>query len=134
MKTRRLAALGCLVTLAALEFLAPPVFPVLVSIILLLTLGISWMAWHELRMIAREMAEEDIDNELLKRDIQDAEATALAATAAGGVGLYAILRVLKVAPQAQDLILIGLSFALIMISAPAINWYIYWHGKRTEKK
>jgi hypothetical protein len=69
----------------------------------------------------------------LRARVQDALALAIAQTVGGGLGLIVVLRALSLIPPVdRGVFLVGISFALLMVAAPAVNWLLTWKPWRRE--
>src|SRR5690348_11100353 len=121
--TRLIAAVLVLVSLAVLNLVIPEALPYLVAIALIVLPIIQWAAVGF--FAARAVENPEIIS--LRARVQDALALALAQTAGAVLGLILVLRALNViAPVDRGVFLVGLSFALLMIAAPAVNWLVTW--------
>ena len=121
--TRLLAAVVVLVTLIVANALLPETLPYFVAIALIVLPIVQWAAVGF--FAARSVENPEIVS--LRARVQDAMALALAQTAGAALGLIVVLRALNViAPVDRGVFLVGLSFALLMIAAPAVNWLVTW--------
>ena len=125
----RLAAAGALLAALWLANLAlGDVFTLLVSLALVAVPALSWMTYWF--FAKRAVAHPELL--ALRVQVQDALALALASSTAGVLGVFAVLRALNVVGPNPDVFLVGLSFALLMIAAPAVNWLVVWQPWRSE--
>lgn len=116
----RLAAAGVLLGgLVLLELTLPMILPGLISLVLILVLAIQWAAVAF--FVPRSMSDPAILS--LRTRAQDAISLALASTS---VAIVVAFRAVTPAdePIARAALLIGLSFALVMVAAPAVNWFV----------
>ena len=121
--TRIIAALLVLLALIVMYIVLPDVLPVIVAVALIVLPIIQWAAVGF--FAARAVENPEIIS--LRARVQDALALALAQTAGAVLGLILVLRALNViAPVDRGVFLVGLSFALLMIAAPAVNWLVTW--------
>lgn len=121
--SRVAGALGLLVALVVIEQLAPDQFPVFVAAALI---GLPILQWATVYFFGRRAAENPKVVGLRIRT-QDAVALAIASSAAAGLGLLVVLRALALIPIVDRAVfLVGLSFCLLMVAAPAVNWLIVW--------
>lgn len=126
---KRLAgAAGLFVALWASQTLLGPLFSVVVGLGLVAIPALSWVTFW---FFARRAA---VHPEILalRVQVQDALALAIASSTAGALGLFAVFRALGFVGPAPDIFVVGLSFALLMIAAPAVNWLVTWHPWRGE--
>ena len=125
----RLAAAGLLlVFLWVANIVLGSLFAVLVSLGLIALPALSWLTYW---FFARRSVEHP-EILALRVQVQDALALALASSTAGLLGLFAVFRAMGVVGPAPDVFLVGLSFALLMIAAPAVNWLVTWTPWRSE--
>lgn len=114
--------------LVAVELSAPVLLPVLVVIALLLAPTVQWAAV----VFFGRRAVEHPDILALRSRVQDAVALALASTVGSVIALLVLLRWLQLIPTVdRGVVLVGLSFALLMVAAPAVNWLITWRPWRS---
>ena len=120
---RLLAAGLVLLTLVIMQTVFPDVLPIVVGIALIVLPIVCWAAVGF--FAARSL--EDPTILALRARVQDAVALALAQTAGAFLGLLVVLRALNIIdPVDRGVFLVGLSFALLMIAAPAVNWLVTW--------
>lgn len=125
--SRLVAAALVLVTLVALQLMIPDALPAFVGMALIVLPFIQWAAVGF--FAARSIEAPEILS--LRARVQDATALALASTAAAVLGLLVVARQFNaIAPVDRSVFLVGLSFALIMTAAPAVNWLITWRPWR----
>lgn len=124
----RLAASAVVMfALVALQMLASEILPLLVSISLVVLPILQWAAVGF--FAARSLEDPTIVS--LRARVQDAIALALAQTVGAALGLMVVLRALELIPPVdRGVFLVGLSFSLLMVAAPAINWLITWRPWR----
>lgn len=120
---RLIASLVVLLVLGLLNLIVPAALPILVSVALIALPIIQWAAVGF--FAARSVEHPEILS--LRARVQDALALALAQTVGAAMGLLVVLRSLNlIEPVERGVFLVGLSFALLMIAAPAINWLVTW--------
>ncbi len=121
--TRLAAALTVLFALILLQLTVPDVLPIVVAVALIVLPVIQWatVVFFALRAL------EDPTIISLRARVQDAVALAIASTVGAVLGLIVVARQLNVIPPVdRGVFLVGISFALLMTAAPAINWLITW--------
>lgn len=119
---RLAAAAALLVVLTVLQLTLGAAFALLVSVGLVVIPALSWMTFW---FFAKRAVLPDAPFTLKVR-AQDAFALALASTVAGLLGVLAVLRAVNAIPPVPGIFLVGLSFALLMTAAPAVNWLLIW--------
>ena len=125
--SRLAAAAVVMLALIALQLLTPELLPVLVSVALVALPIIQWAAVGF--FAARSLEDPSIIS--LRARVQDAIALALAQTVGAALGLIVVLRALDIIPPVDRAVfLVGLSFSLLMVAAPAINWLVTWRPWR----
>lgn len=119
----RLAAAGLLLVALSVAYLVlGSLFSLLVSLALVAVPALSWLTyWFFAR---RSVAHPEML--ALRVQVQDALALALASSTAGALGLFAVFRAAGLVAPEPGIFLVGLSFALLMIAAPAVNWLVTW--------
>ncbi len=121
--TRLASAVLVLLGLIALQVLAPDVMPLIVALALIVLPILQWAAVGF--FAARSLEDPSILS--LRARVQDALALALAQTCGAALGLVVVLRALNAIPPVdRGVFLVGLSFALLMTAAPAVNWLATW--------
>lgn len=126
----RLAAAGVLLgVLTAAYLVLGPLYAILVSLGLVAVPALSWLTYW---FFARRSVEHP-EMLALRVQVQDALALALASSTAGLLGLFSIFRALDLVGPEPGVFLIGLSFVLLMIAAPAVNWLLVWRPWRTDE-
>ena len=121
--TRVLIATVLVTALTLLELLSTELFTMTVSVILTV---IPVLFWRTTAFFVRSALNHP-DAPALVRQAQDHFALSVASTAAGVLGLLLILRaVTLIGPIPREVFLIGLSYALLMVAAPAVNWLLAW--------
>ena len=126
--TRLAASAIVLASLIALQLMIPELLPFLVGLALIVLPFVQWAAVGF--FAARSIEAPEILS--LRARVQDATALALASTAAAVLGLLVVARQLNaIAPVDRAVFLVGLSFALIMVAAPAVNWLVTWRPWRS---
>lgn len=121
--TRLIAAAVLLVGLFLMEDVFDDAFPVLISIVLI---GLPFLQWATVYFFGRR-AKAKPDVLSLQIRVQDAFAMALASTAGAVLGILVVARAVNLIPPFdRSAFLVGLSFALLMGAAPAVNWLIQW--------
>lgn len=121
--SRLAGALGLLVVLIVIQQLAPDLFPLFVAAALI---GLPILQWATVYFFGRRAAE---NPQILALQIrtQDAVALAIASSVGAVLGLLVVLRALALIPIVDRAVfLIGVSFVLLMVAAPAVNWLIVW--------
>lgn len=125
--SRVAAAAITLAALIVLNVVIPDVLPLVVAIALIVLPIIQWAAVGF--FAARSIEHPEIQS--LRSRVQDALALALAQTAGAVMGMLIVLRSLNIIPVVdRGIFLVGLSFALLMIAAPAVNWLVTWRPWR----
>ena len=121
--TRLLVAALLMAALILAQVLVPQVLPIIVALALVVLPIVQWAAVGF--FIARSL--EDPSILALRSRTQDAVALALAQTVGAALGLVVVLRALNVIDAVdRGVFLVGLSFALLMVAAPAVNWLVVW--------
>ena len=121
--TRLASAVVVLVALIVANAIIPATLPYFVAIALIVLPIIQWAAVGF--FAARAVENPEIIS--LRARVQDALALALAQTAGAVLGFLVVLRALNlIQPVDRGVFLVGLSFALLMIAAPAVNWLVTW--------
>lgn len=127
--TRLAASAALFLLLLGLAMVLPEdVYTLLVGLMLILVVSICWTAFW---FFGRRAVRDDAPFTLRIRT-QDAMFLALASTVAGVLGIVAILRVLNVIPPIGLMFLVGMSFCLLMIAAPAVNALLIWKPWRPD--
>lgn len=116
-----------LAVLTGLYLVTGPLFPLLVSGVLVALPILQWTtAWFFWRR-----ALVDPGTISLRIRTQDAVSLALASTGVAVLGVLAVARSFDLIPPVDRAVfLIGLSFSLLMTAAPAVNWLAVWRPWR----
>lgn len=117
--TRLAAAATLLAALVLLELTLPDVLPGLISLALVVVLVIQWAAVAF--FVPRSVADPSILS--LQTRAQDAISLALASTSTAAVVVFRAVTPAN-EPVSIAVLLIGLSFTLVMVAAPAVNWFV----------
>lgn len=126
--TRLAVAAGLLGLLIVAELVVPEILPLMVCVALIVLPIVQWAAVGF--FAARTL--EDPSILALRARTQDAVALALAQTVGAALGLIVVLRAFSIiTPIDRGVFLVGLSFALLMIAAPAVNWLLTWKPWRS---
>jgi hypothetical protein len=127
---RRLAATAALfLALCVLEVATGDYFGLLVALALLIVPVLSWATFYFFAVRAMQPDAPFV----LKIRVQDALALAIASSVGAVLGFVVVLRQVGVLPAVDRAVfLVGLSFALLMIAAPAVNWLIVWTPWKAE--
>lgn len=121
--TRLVASAALLLLLVALSLLLPsPWFVVIVGLALIAVPALLWTTYWF--FAKRAVLHPEIL--ALRVQVQDALALAIASTMAGLIGFVGLARVLNLIPSIGPLVTVGISFVLLMIAAPAVNWLVTW--------
>lgn len=127
--TRLAGSAALLAALAFLQITLPGAFPVVVALVLIVTPFVNLAAYW---FFARRAVQPDAPFTLRVRT-QDAMALLIASTTAAVLGVITVLRALNVIdPVDRAVFLVGLSFALLMTAAPAVNWLLIWRPWRAD--
>lgn len=127
--SRLAGAIALLPALVLLEYLVTDAFPFFVSIALPILLLINLATAFMLARASRR-APEIVS---LRARADDAIFLVAASAAAATMGLLVIGRAFgTIPPVPREVFLIGVSYALIVLSAPAVNWLIVWRPWRRE--
>jgi len=123
------AALTLLAGLAGLQWATGPIFSLIVSGVLVALPVLQWATvyffWQRSILYPEILT--------LRIRVQDALYLALASSMAGALGIIAIARVLNLMPPVgAGVFLVGLSFSLVMVAFPALNWLVTWKPWQTE--
>lgn len=121
---RRLAASAALLFLLVLgQTTLGDAFALVVAMGLVVVPALSWMTFW---FFAKRAVLLDAPFTLRVRT-QDALALAIASSVGGFLGLLVVARAMNfIPPVDRGVFLVGLSFALLMIAAPAVNWLVIW--------
>jgi hypothetical protein len=124
MIANRLASAATLLfALTLIEAAAPALFPILVAVALVVLLSVQWAAAIFFTLASGR----DPTIQSLNARAGDALALALGQTAGAVVGLLVVGRAINViGPVPREVFLLGLSFALLMLAWPAVNWLVIW--------
>ena len=121
--SRLAVAVALLLLLVLAQLVIPDVLPLVVCIALIVLPIVQWAAVGF--FAARSL--EDPSILALRARVQDAVALALAQTVGAALGLIVVLRTFSIIPAIdRGVFLVGLSFALLMVAAPAVNWLLTW--------
>jgi hypothetical protein len=121
---RRLASsIGLLLMLVIVQRLTGEAFVAIVAVTLIALVGFQWLT----AVFFTQRSVESPDVLSLRIRAQDAVALAVASTVGGLLGVLVILRALHAITAVDPAVyLIGISFALLMIASPAVNWFLTW--------
>lgn len=126
--TRLVASAAVLAVLTVLQLTIPRVLPNLIAGALIVLPIICWAAFGF--FLARALEDPTILS--LRARVQDALALALAQTVGAFLGLIIVLRALEVIPPVdRGVFTVGITFCLVMIAAPAVNWLLTWRPWRS---
>lgn len=127
--TRLAASAALFILLVAAQAAFGEWFSLLVALGLVVIPALSWVTfWFFAR---RAVAHPNLL--ALRVQVQDALALAIASSVAGLLGLYAVGRALQLLPTLdRSVFVIFLTFVLLMIAAPAVNWLVVWRPWRPE--
>lgn len=121
--SRLVGALALLVLLIAVERLMTDQFPLFVAGALI---ALPILQWATVYFFGRR-AVDSPEIMALRIRTQDAVALAIASSVGAALGLLVVLRALALIPYVDRAVfLVGLSFCLLMVAAPAVNWLIVW--------
>lgn len=127
--TRIAAAAALFLLLCFLEAVTGDLFSFLVAVGLIIVPSLSWATFY---FFARRAVLPDAPF-ALKIRVQDALALSIASTVGAFLGLIVVLRAVNIiGPVDRSVFLVGLSFALLMIAAPAVNWLVVWTPWRPD--
>lgn len=120
---RLAGSVALLVVLILLQQVTADAFPLFVAGALI---GLPALQWATVYFFGRR-AMESPEILALRIRTQDAVALAIASSVGALLGLLVVLRALALIPFVDRAVfLVGLSFCLLMVAAPAINWLIVW--------
>lgn len=136
MRRRLISAGVLLVALITIYNLWPAQFAVIGSVGLLVGWLVTVVTAWDLVMLSRMDGLSRLAQAQLERDARDAVALAIGSTGIGVVAVITIGRAVRDAlglslplldlfPQGSLLVL--LLFGLLMMAAPGVNWFLYWH-------
>jgi hypothetical protein len=127
MMMRLARALMILVGIIIVQLAAPDAFPLLIATLLVGLVIIQWAA----AIFFNRAANADRSILSLQARAQDAVSLAVASSVAAILGLLVVARALDIIPPIDRAVfLVGISFALVMVAAPAVNWLVIWRPWR----
>lgn len=125
---RRVAELLILAVMIVVALIDVELFTIVVAVILIPLLGISMGVWIYLSRKVSLAKQRDLDLPSFFDRAKDAGTLALIAIDGAILGVIVLLRALEVIPAIpREISLVGVAWALVLVSVPAIGWLQTWH-------